>query len=59
MLRELFRRTSYLANNLLTIPTRRIHNSNKQYEELQHQTKDVKTGREEDDSDEAELSIKD
>lgn len=32
---ELFRRTPYLANNLLTILTRRIRNSNKQYEEMQ------------------------
>ena len=32
---ELFRRTPYMANNLLTILTRRIRNSNNQYEELQ------------------------
>ncbi|MEM7407291.1 MAG: cyclic nucleotide-binding domain-containing protein [Pseudomonadota bacterium] len=32
---ELFRRTPYMANNLLTILTGRIRNSNKQYEELQ------------------------
>jgi len=56
---ELFRRTPYLANNLLTILTRRIRNSNKQYEELQRRTKGIETGLEEDDSDEAELSIDD
>ena len=56
---ELFRRTPYLANNLVTILTRRIRNSNKQYEELQRRTKGIETGLEEDDSDEAELSIDD
>ena len=56
---ELFRRTPYLANNLLTILTRRIRNSNKQYEELQRRTKGIETGLEEDDSDEAELPIDD
>lgn len=38
---ELFRRTPYLANNLLTILTRRIRNSNKQYEELQRRASGI------------------
>ena len=55
---ELFRRTPYLANNLLTILTRRIRNSNKQYEELQRRASGVEAP-EDDNDDSDELKIED
>ncbi|MBT6275121.1 MAG: cyclic nucleotide-binding domain-containing protein [Chromatiales bacterium] len=48
---ELFRRTPYMANNLLAILTRRIRNSNKQYEEMQRSILGPEDAEEETDDD--------
>jgi CRP-like cAMP-binding protein len=52
---ELFRRTPYLANNLLTILTHRVRNSNKQYEEMQRRLSGAEEPPESDD----ELALED